>query len=323
MASPEDTNLLLDTSAAYAFDFPDDLERLIFEKAAFRDHQTALQLIVVAKRVAHWFVINSLTFSTGKTDSTHRVEPLLYNYIPHKKTEQFLKSLADSSTAKPLDFYAAHVKAINISFINYIPDGTLPLILTRFSNLQNLALWINEDSQQSPTNLLDAWNEHDVCPCPKRFSGPLGRFFHKPKMQPNFGSPFFSRITHLHILDDIDIWSLWEGLESLPCLTHIAFRDDFASLERQETALTRFIELMLQKCLFLELILFVFNVGYGGEPMLRHIGVLYQDPRCVILDIPDIWKDWGAPFRGKSHLWTRAEEKVREQRRAMQNNKSW
>lgn len=44
-----------------AFHFPLDLERIIFEQAAFRNHQTALQLIRVSKSVCHWFVDHRAT----------------------------------------------------------------------------------------------------------------------------------------------------------------------------------------------------------------------------------------------------------------------
>lgn len=47
-------SLLTDSTATYTFRFPHDIERYIFERAAYRDHEAALLLITVAKRVAQW-----------------------------------------------------------------------------------------------------------------------------------------------------------------------------------------------------------------------------------------------------------------------------
>ena len=35
---------------------PDDIARLIFEQAALDDQKTALNLVLVARRVQHWYV---------------------------------------------------------------------------------------------------------------------------------------------------------------------------------------------------------------------------------------------------------------------------
>lgn len=48
----DDTDL-----AAYTFLFHTDLECLVFEHAAYRNHKTALLLAPIAKRVQRWFAI--------------------------------------------------------------------------------------------------------------------------------------------------------------------------------------------------------------------------------------------------------------------------
>lgn len=45
-----------DLNPACIFHFPIDLERIVFEQAAYRDQKTALQLARVARRVCYWLV---------------------------------------------------------------------------------------------------------------------------------------------------------------------------------------------------------------------------------------------------------------------------
>lgn len=82
-----DKNAEMSDDTDLAAHFHTDLECLVFEHAAYRNHKTALLLAPIAKRVQRWFAIPILYawYCCGGRCSS-RVEPLIYEYIPRTKT---------------------------------------------------------------------------------------------------------------------------------------------------------------------------------------------------------------------------------------------
>lgn len=256
----------------------------------------------------------------------HRVEPFIYEYIPYAKTCRFLSSLTQKSTAKSRDFYACHVKAINIMFWDSesAMEETFIEIFTSFTSLQNVALWLPWEGRRPAISRDTAikWNTVGVSFRPRRFSCHLQYFFAvgDTPQQPDFGGAFFSRLTHLDIVDDAGIWSSWRGLESLPCLTHLSFSEDveFVFQYYSDSPAKAFIHRMLKDCPTLEIVLFFASKGTveDGTTRLEHTFSSEPDPRCVVLDPSNIYEDWHSPFLGKVDSWAEAEEIVRKQRQA-------
>lgn len=141
--------------------------------------------------------------------------------------------------AKPTDFYANRVKSICIhrmsqAEIILIQPDVVRRILSTFTGLQNIALFdtwsAGDDTFFKNASQKSKIGQHLR---PRSLTCHLERFFaiHTiPNRQPDFALPFFSRLTHLEILDPVKTWTLWTGLELIPCLTHLAFKDLVSSL---------------------------------------------------------------------------------------------
>lgn len=74
---------------------------------------------------------------------------------------------------------------------------------------------------------------------------------------------------------------------------------------------------MLEKCLTLEVII-LFAWGYdpnASRPAVKLEWIMTPqgDPRCVILSLPDSWEDFEPSLCENISVWSRVEEKVREQ----------
>lgn len=250
---------------------------------------------------------------------------MIYRYIPTTKTIPFLKSVANPMVAKPLEFYALHVKAICLSWCaphGYPPIKTIHTVLSTFANLQNIALW--ESWGEGDSTIFKSDNEkatigHNLQP--RRLSCNVERFFairDIPDRQPDFGAPFFSRLTHLEIMDVAERWLTWVGLETLPSLTHLTFETDFEYLFKVERLdVKQFIGKLLTGCLTLEIILFI-NHRRKAYTRKEEEDIMspVNDSRCVVLPPPNFWDNWDAPFVGKNDMWRDAEEKARVQRLA-------
>lgn len=312
---------------AYTFRFPLELERIIFEHAAFRDHKTALQLIRVSRRVCQWLVPDE----HGSTSVSqicfwcYRVEPLIYEFIPINCTAKFLRSVADSAIAKPIEFYAAHVKAICIKS-GALQEQTISKriqfrIFTTFTSLENIALW-HHWPRGDDTICEDASQKANIGKSlrPKMFSSNIERFFaisDIPNRQPDFTAPFFSRLTHLDIMDSMVKWTSWTSLTSLPCLTHLQFLDVFEYLFDHPTShagVKPLIAGMLKECRTLEVVLFCSQnrVPYTRKKVEALMGPC-NDPRCVVLPFQDDIEYWDSPCLGTADMWSLAEETARAQ----------
>lgn len=208
------------------------------------------------------------------------------------------------------------------------PANILFTILTTFTNLESIALWHSWDDGDN-TLCKDMVQKAAIGKLirPKRFSCDIEHFFaiHDiPQRQPDFSAPFFSRLTHLEILDTTYTWTSWTGLELLPCLTHLNIDANFENVfDIDNPGVMPCIARILKLCQTLEIILFMSL--YDRQPSysrkeLEDIMSSCYDPRIVVLPAPIYIEDWDASFKGESDMWSKAEEKAKEQRIEFQRN---
>lgn len=144
------------------------------------------------------------------------------------------------------------------------------------------------------------------------------RFEHLLKPgHPDFSIPFFSRVTHLEVLDET--WHEWRGFDRLPCLTHIRvswpvdFRDPMGAVMDKYSAAVNF---LLEQCPRLEVCVLRHGYGEDGLPPSRPFtlpGV--EDDRVVyILQCHAHRMDWEAFLSEQPDTWDFTDARVTEQR---------
>ncbi|KAJ7613903.1 hypothetical protein B0H17DRAFT_1220697 [Mycena rosella] len=109
----------------------------------------------------------------------------------------------------------------------------------------------------------------------------------------DFSHPIFRQITHLEVLDrSTREASEWEGLASLPHLTHFAF-----SSPNLYTALIP----ALLTCPLLECCVLIVPLGLSGSSLVA------DDIRFVRLSRPDVHADWQRGAHTGENYWTQAD----------------
>ncbi|KAJ7462523.1 hypothetical protein FB451DRAFT_1266931 [Mycena latifolia] len=178
---------------------PLELEREIFERAAYRDKTTMLTLLLVCHRVHTW------------------IEPLLYRVL-EIPDDNMLSAIEAVIQSKPASFFQSAVRHLFV----WHPTGSMSCrtLLDHCSGAINICI----------AGIFDA----DLIPAlsntrPQRLAlnGPL---------PPSFGldHPVFLSVTHLDIylgqldLEGSESWEAWSYLASLPVLTHLALSEDVA-----------------------------------------------------------------------------------------------
>lgn len=191
-------------------------------------------------------------------------------------------------------------------------------ILSTFTGLQNIALFdtwsAGDDTFFKNANQKSKIGQHLR---PRSLTCHLERFFaiHTiPNRQPDFALPFFSRLTHLEILDPVKTWSLWTGLELIPRLTHLAFNGSGVESFWNNTNTQAFITRTLTTCRNLEILVFFAHSGgrtqWGTEVVDKFLDTC-GDPRCVVLPISNPQNSWDASFLGMPHCWSIAKDLIR------------
>lgn len=169
-------------------------------------------------------------------------------------SQAFLRTIETSRT-KSRTFFATHVKALTIS--HDISDSRTVKIISACRGITSLTLWVVPVSRQAYPQNYDpisdyqfdyqhyhaqpylfadqqhhtAFRPHSFPPTsnlskvltalrPRRLSISLNDILGSPN--PQFHLPFFSRITHLSIINKWEDWVTWKELENLPCLTHLS-----------------------------------------------------------------------------------------------------
>lgn len=191
--------------------------------------------------------------------SIFRVEFILYSSVSlyrQSSSQTFLRTIETSRT-KSRRFFATHVKALSIS--HDISDSRTVKIISACRGITSLTLWVVPVSRHAHPQSYDPsfdyqlhYQHYHVQPYvladlqhhshslvrprlsppasdlskaltplrPRRLSITLNDILGSPN--PQFHLPFFSRITHLSIINKWEDWVTWKELENLPCLTHLS-----------------------------------------------------------------------------------------------------
>ncbi|KAJ7123285.1 hypothetical protein C8R43DRAFT_1076307 [Mycena crocata] len=264
---------------------PLDLERWIFESAAFHHPECRPSLIRVAQRVRLW------------------IEPMLYRVLPIHPTGPrtslrrhplpAIYHAMDTGRKASFRKYARHV-----CFMERIRRDDIIKILSLCNATTNLALM---DVVGHPS-LLPVISSLRL----ERFSGVLRQLFPiHGAASIDFMHPIFTHITHLDVLDwGQERWAVWAGLAQMPRLTHLSFRDDLIPNYICRGALTH--------CPILEVLVILCTQKFRLDRQVLAREPLAADPRFVMIAVSDYVDDWETGACGGRTYWVVADALVKK-----------
>ncbi|KAJ7097426.1 hypothetical protein C8R44DRAFT_370066 [Mycena epipterygia] len=267
---------------------PEDLERRIFELAAFVHPESMPTLIQIAQRVRPW------------------IEPLLYQVLTicsdrptSRKNTVFrftvaaLYNLIDLGR-KPVSFFHDHVR--HVRFIGTHTPEDIIRILSKCSATVNVSFLVIAEEGLTLLPLLAELPLQCASFVLLALFGPDWMDF-RP----------FAHITHLNIIGYIDLdgigWERWLGLALLPGLTHISFHEEVMMDNC-------FYQNVLEHCRSLEVHAIVYSNRVALEMGAPRRAELSSDPRFVMFVIEDLEVDWETGARGGRDHWVKADKFV-------------
>ncbi|KAJ7872809.1 hypothetical protein B0H14DRAFT_2721280 [Mycena olivaceomarginata] len=177
---------------------PAELERVIFELAAWQDPKSITTLILVAKRICIW------------------IEPQLYRIVLSTgSTDQLLQMMR----SKPPEFLREHVH--HLAFSAPISRSDVARILSICTNVHDLAVWTGDTYPDLLSDMRNLPNLRRLSTCLSDLFGGPDQF----RLPPIEELPF-SHLTHLDVFGDMPA-ELWPVFGMLPCLTHLSFSDNY------------------------------------------------------------------------------------------------
>ncbi|KAJ7159226.1 hypothetical protein C8R43DRAFT_920776 [Mycena crocata] len=260
--------------------FPVELEREIFETAAWRDHREIPTLLRVARRVLIW------------------LEPILYqtihiDYITSytERAAAFLRTIQ----SKPAVFFQNNVRHILLDSSAWSVDEGKEIlkVCTGVVNLVLLGLF------SEPTMLPILANMHI-----QRLGSWLRDLF-EDVMSIDVHHPLFNSVTHLDIFDVQIDFSL-EVLSGLPSLTHLSFSGTFPWGE---------VRALLEKSAGLQLLLNVWAYVLSRDAQAYARSMAIDDVRFVMGLCWEYWSVWAAGTRGLGDFWSQGDDFVARKRR--------
>ncbi|KAJ7062454.1 hypothetical protein B0H15DRAFT_463526 [Mycena belliarum] len=270
---------------------PLELEREIFETAAYSSPEVIRNLVLVAHRAYEW--IDRIRYQTVSSHGSA---------CPFRFLQQAIRS-----NSKTDDFFHDRVRNL---FVDFMKDGIqrndLPDVLSMCTGVRSLVLLGVTVEPLMSTYLRNLKLQ--------RLS-----FFLIPGLvwiDPLY--PVFASLTHLDLFDDlsngsVDFPSLLADLALLPALTHLAlFNVDPAELEPEDIPALKKIEVLV----IMEL----------SKPHYLSM-YSFDDPRIVVmwLNNEEYAEDWLNGTRGDPDFWARAELFIGMRRREeiYPNSRCW
>ncbi|KAJ7230394.1 hypothetical protein GGX14DRAFT_410651 [Mycena pura] len=252
---------------------PPELVCHIFEMTA-QFPRNAVNLVLVSRRTQIW------------------IERLIYDTVTLSDRElcsKFLRTL----DSRPAQFFADNVKSLCI-------PGDIQLleakrVLAACQGVVNLAIWL-------------PLHAAPLFPCvsalrPRRLSINVHGLYGMGR-EPDFTHPFFSKVTHLELVDWFDLTTCLTLDYLAPHLTHLALDVDVV-----EGATTRLRD-VLASCRSLVLCLGLVTDDDTMIVASDQLAVI-DDPRLVILSESDVVENWEASLRGTdASVWAFAEDIV-------------
>ncbi|KAK7058007.1 hypothetical protein R3P38DRAFT_2844018 [Favolaschia claudopus] len=259
--------------------FPPELEREIFEIAAWGDRSLIPPLLRVCRRVHQW------------------IEPLLYRVL------RIANSNSDSDVLRLLAFHskpaANFLRHVFMDYNSPLKDRIADL-LSRCNNIVSL-FWDGD----LPTEILpildtmkiqkmNIWVSDDVTEWPKLT-------LHRPMLH---------SVTHLELYSSASetesiAWEEgWANLASLPALTHLCLTDDLSDI---------LLDSILEHCSNLDVVITAFwdpVFVNNAEVFAKKLTTSINDRRVVVIRVSDFRGDWESGAWGGDDFWTRSERFV-------------
>ncbi|KAH6903911.1 hypothetical protein BKA70DRAFT_1512670 [Coprinopsis sp. MPI-PUGE-AT-0042] len=322
----------------------------IFTFAALKDRRVACRLVLVCRASREW------------------IEPIIYSVI--KLTRQlalrkFLNTVVTSR--RPQSFYEENVRSLVITQHTHIPS--LVQVLLACSRISHLTYWSLPDQLPSPTlpgavppstpffisgatEFTSGERLHHEFPddCfetvrPSRLAVSLRAWSGLIPLNPDFSRGFYSRVTHLSVLNAFDEWSQWSNWHALPALTHLALDVNVARVQSPSNrvlpdplqrlgSIARCLRFILKKCRRLEVLVVLMLLGDDpnvfvaqvvaamnqiGEEESRvfpfHNPVDKSDQRLVFMKKVNAFGTRQAHEEAEAMIWILAGQEVRRQAR--------
>ncbi|KAF8143866.1 hypothetical protein K438DRAFT_1847121, partial [Mycena galopus ATCC 62051] len=278
----------------------EDLERYIFESAAFFHTDCIPALLLVAHRVKIWIellfykavTIYGLPRGRGPKPNTnfrHSV-PAWYSLMK----------------SKPASFFSDHVRHVQLVGV---PIAEILPALAACNATINLALF-NVSCVEGDAALLELLGGFHL----KRLSTPE-YYWLRPGGLGDFGHPLFAHITHLDLPSNLtrgNQSAKWSQLALIPRLTHLSFSEDFLSYR------SIFGVILEHLCKSLQVLAMVFSsptsLKFTQAVLNAELQPSSFDPRVVFLAVADRQADWERGARGGDDYWIAAERLVEKHR---------
>ncbi|KAJ7058896.1 hypothetical protein C8F01DRAFT_1026877 [Mycena amicta] len=267
---------------------PPELERMIFELAAWQDRATTLKLVLVARRAHIW------------------IEPLLWKVIllNTRATLGHLLTTMPSNGPAHIKDLARSAESVSLAETNQL--------LSVCPNITNLALWIGDilpdfvAELQQPTKLT-------------RLSINLA-LLGNSDLGPAHFSPLLN-VSHLEVFGETPSLALLPIFCALPALTHLAFGESEYAPELFKTIFEARNDTLLLLVVVCERRDHSLS-SPDAEDSDISMAVAEEeitDSRFCVVECLDPIEDWLLGAWGGRDFWCRAEERVAERARAAQN----
>ncbi|KAJ7445039.1 hypothetical protein FB451DRAFT_1293179 [Mycena latifolia] len=258
---------------------PPELERQIFELAAFIDPDHMTDLFLTAQRVKLWIEILLCR--------------VLYVYGPEhdypRPPSAALTRYRNLIHTKPASFFHDHVR--HLFFVGIQSADEVARILSISDATVNIALSLFT----GPAPILPLLGALPL----QRFSAYLSHLFTTPS-GPDFTHPLFAQMTHLDIRDPYFQGS--PDFVLIPHLTHLSIR--------RTTVSTSVCGTILADCKSLKVLVILLNSQSALDATAPYFAEVAADPRFVMIAVADYEADWELGARGGEDYWARAEELV-------------
>ncbi|KAJ7058913.1 hypothetical protein C8F01DRAFT_284042 [Mycena amicta] len=260
--------------------FPPELERIIFETAAWNDVRTMQSLVLVAHRVCIW------------------IEPLLYRVvrITDEKSLSCIQNLIQKKPAlakKPIKHLVVTVESCReiiqpiLTACPHIPDLFLPSYKIYPELLDDLQVLTHLTRLSVDLRAL-LWHDGSI-----------------PMVLPTSEQLVaFERLTHLHICGGLSqrIRSLI-NTTTFPALTHVAHEDKY--IEDVPRGI-------LQTYPTLQLLVCYYSPDSEDPEWALELETRLNDPRFCAVECRSYEQDWEQAAWGEEDLWSRAAKRVAE-----------
>ncbi|KAJ7070457.1 hypothetical protein B0H15DRAFT_1027722 [Mycena belliarum] len=259
---------------------PEDVERHIFELAAFMNPELMSSLLRVARRVKIWIepILYRALYNGSAACGTFYSPPLIYVL-----------------RVRPATFFREHVRHVWLT--GHDTDLEILQLISVCAGTTDLKI-------SFPTSARTLLALAAAMPL-QRLAGYLPYLLEPPA--PALAHRAFARLTHLYFAGAAHDagWAAWAGagLAQMPALTHFAFRHRAVPDQVAHGALLN--------CPALRVLALLHATRDELEDARPLRAWLVADARFVMLVVPDDDADWVAGARGGEDFWDAADAVVR------------